>query len=145
MTRGQNGALLLSCAALSSATPCRFNPGAFLDHLVRSHQHIRRDRQADLLGGLHMDHKLELCRLLDWNVGWLRALENLVDHSRDASIHKDVVWSIGHKSTSFDELPICVHGWKAVLYRKLCDPCVMNSSNRGPIYEDCLSTRLARG
>ena len=30
MTRSQNGALLLSCAALSSATPCRFIPALSL-------------------------------------------------------------------------------------------------------------------
>jgi predicted DNA-binding antitoxin AbrB/MazE fold protein len=46
MTRSQNGALLLSCAALSSATPCRFIPALSLitlsartsticDHLLR--------------------------------------------------------------------------------------------------------------
>jgi hypothetical protein len=36
-----------------------------LDHLVGSRQHVRRDRQSDLLGCLEVEHQLELCRLLD--------------------------------------------------------------------------------
>jgi hypothetical protein len=48
----QDGEVLLSCAALSSATPCRFNPGAFLDHFVRSVKHRLRNRETDLLSRL---------------------------------------------------------------------------------------------
>ena len=76
MTRSQNGALLLSCAALSSATPCRFNPGAFLDHLVRPVQHGLRDGHADLLRRLQIDHEFKLRRLLHWQIGRLRSLED---------------------------------------------------------------------
>jgi hypothetical protein len=39
-------------------------PLASLDHLIRSCQHIRRNRQADLLRGLQVDDKLEFRRLL---------------------------------------------------------------------------------
>ena len=35
-----------------------------LDHIVRSRQHIRRNRQAHLLGGLKVDHQLKFRRLL---------------------------------------------------------------------------------
>jgi hypothetical protein len=45
----------------------RFN---LLDHLVRPRQHIRRNRQADLLDGLEIDDKFELRSLLDGQVGW---------------------------------------------------------------------------
>jgi hypothetical protein len=38
---------------------------ASLDHLIRPHQHIRRDREADLLGRFQIDDQLELHRLLD--------------------------------------------------------------------------------
>jgi hypothetical protein len=57
-----------------------FKPGAFgrargsLDHPVRSRQHIRRNRQADGFGRLEVDDKLELRRLLDWEIGGLPAL-----------------------------------------------------------------------
>ena len=40
-----------------------------LDHFVRSHQHIRRNGQADLLGSLQIDDELKLRRLLDGKVG----------------------------------------------------------------------------
>jgi hypothetical protein len=58
------------------ASPLRFL--RLLDHLVRSRQHIWRNRQADLLGGFEIDHKLKFGRLFDGNVGWLSTLENLV-------------------------------------------------------------------
>src|SRR5262249_59098448 len=36
-----------------------------LDYLVRSCQHVRRDRKADLLGSLQVNNKLKLHRQLD--------------------------------------------------------------------------------
>ena len=49
-----------------------------LDHPIRSRQHVRRNRQADLLGGLQIDHQLELGRLLDRQVGRLGAFQDFV-------------------------------------------------------------------
>jgi hypothetical protein len=51
----------------------QFNPGIaahFLsfDHLIRSHQYIRRNCQTNLLGGFEIDDELELRRLLDRKV-----------------------------------------------------------------------------
>src|SRR6185369_5091254 len=57
------------------------NPGTaawLLDYLVRPRQHVGRNRQADLLGGLEIDEELKRPRLLDWNVGGLAAFENLI-------------------------------------------------------------------
>ena len=53
-------------------------PGAFLDHLVRSEQHIRRNRETDLLCSLEIYHQLELSRLLDRKVAGLCAFEDLI-------------------------------------------------------------------
>ncbi len=44
---------------------------------VRSNQHIRRNRQADLLRCFQIDDELELHWLLDGKVGWLSPLEVL--------------------------------------------------------------------
>jgi hypothetical protein len=44
-----------------------------LDHLIRSRQHIRWNRQAHLLGCFQIDDELELRRLLDGQVGRLGA------------------------------------------------------------------------
>jgi hypothetical protein len=60
----------------------QFNPGIvswLLDHLIRSHQHVGRNRQADLLGGLQIDHKLELRRLLNGKIRGLGAFKDFVD------------------------------------------------------------------
>ena len=45
-----------------------------LDHLVRSYQHIRRNRQADLLRCFQVDDELELLRLLHGEVSGLGSL-----------------------------------------------------------------------
>ena len=39
------------------------------DHFVRSRQHIRRNRQADLLSRFQIDDELELRRLLHGQIG----------------------------------------------------------------------------
>jgi hypothetical protein len=49
-----------------------------LDYLIRSHQHIGRNRQADLLGGFEIDEKLKRCRLLDGKVSRFSSLQNFV-------------------------------------------------------------------
>ena len=43
------------------------------DDPVRPHQHVGRNRQADLLGGFQIDDELELGRLLDGEIGGLGA------------------------------------------------------------------------
>ena len=49
-----------------------------LDDLIRPRQHIRRNRQADLLGCFQVDDQLELRRLLHGKIGGLGAFQNLV-------------------------------------------------------------------
>ena len=48
------------------------------DHPIRPRQHIRRNCQADLLGGFEIDHKFEFGRPLDGQVGGLGAFQDLV-------------------------------------------------------------------
>jgi len=46
----------------------QFNPGRaawLFHHLIRSHQHIRWNGQADLLGGFQIDDELEFNRSLN--------------------------------------------------------------------------------
>src|SRR5262245_34485589 len=65
-----------------------------LNHSVRSRQHIRRNRQADLLGSLLIDHELEFRGLFDRNVGWLGAFQNLVNVSGSAAVMVGIVGGI---------------------------------------------------
>ena len=53
--------------------------GNHLNHLIRAQQHRLRDREAEFLGGIEMDDKVELCRLLNGEIGGFRTLEDLVD------------------------------------------------------------------
>ena len=53
------------------------------DHFIRSRQHIRRNRQADLLGGFEIDDESNF-RLLHGKIGGLGAFQNLVDVNRGA-------------------------------------------------------------
>ena len=48
------------------------------DHPIRSRQHIRRNNQADLLGGFQVDDQLEIVWLLDRYSTGLAPI-NLVD------------------------------------------------------------------
>ena len=57
-----------------------------LYHPIRSQQQRRWDRAAERLGGLQVDDKIELRRLFDRQVGWLGALEDLVDEKRCSTI-----------------------------------------------------------
>jgi len=44
------------------------------DHLVGDSEQRWWHREAECFGGLEVDHKLELGRLLDWKIGQLFAL-----------------------------------------------------------------------
>ena len=48
------------------------------NHLVRPRQHVRRNRQADLIGRFEVDNELEFPRLLHRKIGGLCALKDLV-------------------------------------------------------------------
>ena len=54
--------------------------------LIRPRQHIRRNRQADLLRCFQIDHELEFRRLLDRKIGGLGAFKNLVHISGGAPV-----------------------------------------------------------
>ena len=48
------------------------------DYLIRPREHIRWNRQADLLRRLQVDDELELYRLLHGEIGGLSAFQDLV-------------------------------------------------------------------
>ncbi len=45
-----------------------------LDHLVRPRQHIRRNREADLLASFEIDHQFTTRPLLQQQMSWFNAL-----------------------------------------------------------------------
>ena len=67
------------------------------DHLIRSRQHVRRNRQTNLLGGFQINNQLEFGRLLDGQVGRFSSFENLVHIVCEAPVLIVVVRRVGHK------------------------------------------------
>src|SRR6266404_1583081 len=116
-----------------------------LDHLIRSHQHVRRDRQADLLGGFQVDHQLELRRLLDGKIGGLRAFQNLVYIRSSAPVQVGYTHAIGHEPTVFHVPPIGENRWQSALYCKFCNLWSLRNEDGPRQHDDCVSTPLTCG
>src|SRR5215831_16215332 len=94
-----------------------------LDHLIRSRQHVRRNRKADLLGGLQIDDELELRRLLHREISRLGAFQNLVHIRGSAAEQVGGVRAIVHESAGFRIVWLWVNRREPVLcrqVRKLC-------------------------
>jgi hypothetical protein len=70
------------------------------NHLVRLEEHGRRNGEAERLGGLEVDHQLELRGLLHREVGGLGALEDLVHIGGRASPRIRQARPIGHEAPS---------------------------------------------
>src|SRR6516164_2753996 len=92
-------AIRCRCGTLSpAAAPCRkgtrrprprspecMRPNSSFDDLVGAGEDRWRDRQAGLLRCLQVDHQLEFGRLLDRQVSWTFAPQDLVDVSGGAA------------------------------------------------------------
>src|SRR5215831_15099963 len=129
----------------------QFNPvkdDKLLDHFVRSHQHIRRYRQADLLSCFEIDNELELRRLLYRKLGGLGALENLIDIRSGAAVQVVDVHAVGHKPTGFYKCSPgrAVYHREPGLYREFDNRCWMSTDDGARHqHKDCVSPPLARG
>jgi hypothetical protein len=75
-----------------------------LDHLIRSRQHVRQNREADLFCGFQIDDEVELLRLLHREIGGLSAFYNLIDKDRRSAIQIDKIHSITDQAAGFREL-----------------------------------------
>src|SRR5262245_16476744 len=91
-----------------------------LDHSVRSYQHIRRNRQADLLRCYEIDHQLELRRLFHGQIDWLPSFEDFVHIDRGAPVQVGTVRPIGHKAAVFDKFRRVIDRREPALYREGC-------------------------
>src|SRR5712691_2020429 len=94
-----------STAVRSSRLLC----GRSLNHFIRTCQNRRRQRQAEGLGGLHVDDQLELRWLLDWQVAWLRSFENLVHVCGGVPVHRGEIRRVGDESAGRHVVPVMEH------------------------------------
>src|SRR5262245_53836920 len=81
------------------------------DQPIRSGDQLWRNRQADLLRGLEIDHQLELRRLLDRQVGRLGSLQDSVHVIGDAPVAVREVRVVGHE-------PAGIYSFTVVRYRR---------------------------
>src|SRR5437867_5093974 len=118
--------------------------GSSLDHLVCAQQQRLRDREPERLGGLEVDHELELGRLFHRKLAGLRALEDLVDEACEPEIKVGIVHRVGYQSTGLDELagrigsrqPIAGHQVDDRLLMHLCKT-VCPDDERVDTLSDC--------
>jgi hypothetical protein len=100
-----------------------------------------RDRQAERLGGLEVDHEIELGRLLDGEICRVGPLQNLRDEARRAPLHLGEIRTVGHEPSRFrdlpqrehprqpgfqhrgrDFIPVAVHQWEGETKQRLGTP-----------------------
>src|SRR5215470_6505127 len=98
-----------------------------LDHLIRPRQQRRRDRQAESLGGLEVDHQLELGGLLDGEAGRLRAFEDPVDISGCTTEIVRDAYAIRYEAPVFHKPSRSVHGGQAARGGEIDDPSSLDS------------------
>src|SRR5262249_23853967 len=89
------------------------------DHLVGACEQLDRRIEAKRLGGLQIDHQLELCRKLDRQVTRLFALENAIDVGRCASEEVGAIDSIRRQPAVLDHFAERIDHRQAIADREL--------------------------
>src|SRR5262249_14508085 len=94
---------------------------ASFDYLIRPQQQRRRDRQPQCLGGLEVDHEVELCRLLDGEVSRLRTFQDSIHVVRSAPIYGGKVCPVGEESSGLSKVLVQRDNGQQVLRRQIED------------------------
>src|SRR6266508_5669872 len=100
--------------------------GLLLNHSICSQQQRLRNRQAEGLGSLEVDHELELGWLFHRKLAGLRALEDLVDEACEPEIEIGIVHRVGYQSPGFDELASRIGGRQPVAGHQVDDRLLMH-------------------
>src|SRR5271166_659736 len=94
---------------------------SLFDHFVGTGKQRQRHGEAERLGGLEIDGKLELGRQLDRQVGGSGALEDAIDIGWYSPIEIYGVGSVGNQATGSDLDPVVENGGHAVARRERDD------------------------
>src|SRR5262245_21619263 len=109
---------------------------SLLDHLIRSGQQRRRDREPHGLRRLEVDDEPELRRLLHGKIAGLRALEDLVDVARGAPKALVTVRPIAAQSSRIDIVSLTIQCGQPGSLRELGDPCEVDEECTVPRDEE---------
>src|SRR5262249_43640793 len=120
------------------------NPAPSLDNLVRSRQHIRRNREADQLGCFQIDDELELRRLLYGKVGRLGSLQDFVDQSGGVSAIGTGARPVRHKTTAVHKISPSIYRRQPIISRKVDDSFLTGNSRRAQRHRESDAPRLSR-
>src|SRR5262245_51003292 len=95
-----------------------------------------RDREAQRLSGLEVDHQLELDGLLDGEGGGFGAFEDLVHIDGSAAAEVARAWPVGHEATGLHKLREVVHGRQAARGREFGELSAVLKLNAAPQDEE---------
>src|SRR5262245_49038813 len=95
--------------------------GWLFDHLVGAGEQRGRHSEAERLGGLEVDHQLELDQGLDGKLARFRALENAVHIYRRTPKIIGPVEAVGEQAASFGEEAEWIDGGETISKRQRCD------------------------
>src|SRR6266404_867078 len=109
------------------------------NHLIRSRQHIRRDRQTDLFGRFQIDDELELLRLLHCKIGGLGAFQDLIHISGSAPEQIVNTRPVSHETPVFHKFWPGVCRRKPALYRQLYNLYSMSIEDDASQHNDSIS------
>jgi hypothetical protein len=87
---------------------------ALFDHLVGDGKHPRRNIDAERFGGTKIEHELEFGRLQHWQVGGLRALEDVAGIDVDLTKRVSEVCSAAHQPAACDKITVRISRWSRV-------------------------------
>src|SRR5262249_20113277 len=93
-----------------------------LDYSVRSSQHIRRDREADLFSCFQIDDELKLRRLLYRQISRLGTFQNLVYITRRTTDSVDTIRVVAHEATRVHKLRNVIHRQQTILNCEIYNP-----------------------
>src|SRR5437762_67003 len=89
------------------------------DHLIRSRQHVQRNRESDLLGRFQVDHELKLRWLLHRQFAGVCTFQDLVYISGSAAVQVVNAHAVAHKPSVFHPLCRVIYRREPALYREV--------------------------
>src|SRR4051794_23740390 len=97
---------------LSQQHSCSF------DHLVGAGEQRCRDREAERLSGLEIDHQFEFGWLQDGQVPGILTLQNPPSVSADLAIPVSKAGAVAHQTASYDVVATTVNRWHRMTGRQ---------------------------
>src|SRR6516165_10246919 len=124
-------------ALCQKQTFCAAARPPLFDHLVGGGEQRLREFHAQRLGRFEVEDEIELCRLFDWQIRWLRALQYLVHVCRGTPKEIGEACAIRHQAACEYVFANYKHSWKSVSFKKVDDRADVQ-------IEECVGRRYQR-